>query len=206
VITTTCYLLHFDKPIGDLAKATGWAQHYLGSSADVYAELARLASPGCHAKIMREVNRLGIGWELVRTWPGGRVREAALKERGPGRYCPRCASPKSGWQIGDKMLGGYAVVAAVLNQRFAPHPAVTRSRVYHWDVRRTLNHAGQRPPEPVELRPDALRTQPRRVFDTEHWVIWFRAGIPTAHATGWAHWAEISPGTAGVPAGKGKRS
>lgn len=200
--TTTCYLLCFAKPIGDLAKPSGWAGHYLGSSAGLDAELARFRRDGGHAKIMRELHRRGIDFELVRTWPGGRDMERWLKgKHGPVRLCPRCGPlPRSGYQIGDVMNGGYATVAGVLNQRFNPQPPVTRSKVYHWYKRGTLNHAGDRPPEPVERHTDPPRTQPRLIFDTEHWVTWFAAGIPGPHNKGWRIYVE-----SGTPAATGGR-
>ena len=194
--TTTCYLLCFDKPIGNLDSANGWAGHYLGSSAGLDAELARFRRNGGHAKIMQELYRQGIGFDLVRTWPGGRSREKQLKGtdhragrgRGLRRYCPRCSRP-SRWQRGDTMYGGYAVVAGVINQRFRPEPPVSRSRVYHWHKRGTLNRAGDKPPSPVEENPDAPRTQPRYVFDTDPWLEWFRHGVPGPHGRGWVAWA-----------------
>lgn len=186
MITSICYLLHFAKPIGDLAKPSGWAQHYLGSSAGLDAELGRFRKDGGHAKIMQEVHRLGIEFDLVRTWPGGRELESWLKHKhGPVRLCPRCSNVRCPYQIGDMMIGGYSVIAGVLNQRYCPQPPISRSRVYHWDVRRTRNHAGDRPPEPVEEHPDAPRTQPRRVFEIEAWVTWFAAGVPGPHNKGW---------------------
>lgn len=203
MITKTCYLLCFAKPIGDLAKPSGWARHYLGSSTDLDAELARFRRNGGHAKIMQELHRQGIDFELVRTWPGGRETERWLKDKhGPVRLCPRCGPPPRDayWNGDGTMIGGYSVVAGVLNQRFTPQPPVSRSRVYHWYIRGTKNHAGQPPPQPVEERPDAPRTQARHVFDTEHWVVWFAAGIPGPHNKGWRVWVDT-----GTPAAVGGR-
>jgi hypothetical protein len=191
--TTTCYLLHFDQPIGNTATAKGWAQHYLGSSADLATELAVHARVTSHAAIMRAVNGAGIGWELVRTWPGGRGLERRLKQRGPVRYCPKCSgTPRHGWYLEDAMYGGYSVVAAVINQRFRPEPPIVRQRVSHWYLRGTLNNRGEPPPRPVEVHPDAPRSQPRYVFDTEPWVEWFRPGVPGPHGHGWMVWSEVA--------------
>jgi hypothetical protein len=184
--TTTVYLLCFDEPIGTSGR--GMAQHYIGSSASLEAELARHRN-GSHAAIMREVNRRGIGWELVRTWPGGRREERRLKDQGGhGRQCPRHAVIWN-WMIGDVMIGGYSAIAAELNKRFPGGPVITRQRVANWDNRRTRNKAGNTPPRVHEIRDWAPRTQPRRVFEVELWVAWYRAGTP-----GWYVPAEAPAG------------
>jgi hypothetical protein len=86
------YLLHFDEPIGDLSNPRGQAQHYLGSSDDVPARLADHAA-GHGARLTQVVKERGIGWRLVRTWPGGRAVERALKDLHAGRQlCPECTA------------------------------------------------------------------------------------------------------------------
>ena len=86
------YLLHFDKPIGDLSNPRGQAQHYLGSSDDVPARLADHAA-GHGARLTQVVKERGIGWRLVRTWSGGRAVERALKDLHAGRkLCPECTA------------------------------------------------------------------------------------------------------------------
>jgi hypothetical protein len=82
--------LHFDEPIGDTSKPTGFAQHYTGTAADLEARLAEhRAAPD--PKIIQAVQRKGIGWQLARTWPGGRQRERQLKNQGGARrHCPVC--------------------------------------------------------------------------------------------------------------------
>ncbi len=86
------YLLHFDEPIGDLGNPRGQAQHYLGSSDDVPARLADHAA-GHGARLTQVVKERGIGWRLVRTWPGGRAVERALKDLHAGRQlCPECTA------------------------------------------------------------------------------------------------------------------
>lgn len=88
------------------------------------------------------------------------------------------------------MYGGYAAVAAVLNQRFGPQPPVSRSRVYHWHIRQSRNHLGQVPPAPVEEHPEHKRTQPRFVFDTADWVAWFEPGVPGRNGKGWVRYVD----------------
>ena len=84
------YLIHFDQPIGDLGNPRGQAQHYTGYAADLDARTGD--HHGSHAAaIMRAVNDCGIGWRVVRTWPGTRDTERAIKELRAGRrLCPQC--------------------------------------------------------------------------------------------------------------------
>jgi hypothetical protein len=89
------------------------------------------------------------------------------------------------------MIGGYATVAAELNTRFAPQPPIDRRQVYQWDHRQTRNHAGELPPQPVEKRPGAKRSQPTRVFETGPWVTWFAKGVRGPRRRGWRVWVQI---------------
>jgi hypothetical protein len=43
---------------------------------------------------MQVITQAGITWQLVRTWPGGRSRERAIKDRHEApRLCPLCSAP-----------------------------------------------------------------------------------------------------------------
>jgi hypothetical protein len=84
------YLLHFDRPLGDLDNPRGQARHYLGYTDDLDARLAAHRS-GNGAAIMAAVARAGISWQLVRTWEGGRSLERQLKDRhNSPQLCPIC--------------------------------------------------------------------------------------------------------------------
>lgn len=81
----TVYLLHLDQPFRH-------ARHYCG-----YANPGNLAARLAHhragsgANMLRHVAAAGIGWTLVRTWPGDRTLERTLKRRGgAARRCPVC--------------------------------------------------------------------------------------------------------------------
>lgn len=80
------YLLHFSEPLHH-------ARHYLGWCPDDGLD-ARLAEhrAGAGARITQVVVALGIGLELVRTWPGGsRKFERKLKNyRKATAPCPYC--------------------------------------------------------------------------------------------------------------------
>lgn len=81
----TVYLVHFDEPFGH-------ARHYLGYAGpgNLHARLAHHAA-GSGANLLRHVAKAGIGWTLVRTWPGSRDTERRIKRRGHGpRECPVC--------------------------------------------------------------------------------------------------------------------
>lgn len=91
----TVYLIHFDKPIGDLANPRGQARHYLGyTRGDLEVRLRRHRN-GNGARLMEVIREKGIGWRLVRTWPGGRKLERKLKSRhNSPRLCPICHAKK----------------------------------------------------------------------------------------------------------------
>jgi hypothetical protein len=92
------YLLHFDRPIGDLANPRGFASHYTGWTLDLPARLVDHAA-GRGARLMQVVGEAGIGWQLARIWPGTRARERSLKRSGgAARRCPVCQLAPLGLQ------------------------------------------------------------------------------------------------------------
>lgn len=90
------YLLHFDRPLGDLDNPRGQARHYLGYTDDLDARLERHRS-GNGARLMEVVAERGIGWRLVRTWDGDRELERRLKnQHNSPRLCPLCQGASDG--------------------------------------------------------------------------------------------------------------
>jgi predicted GIY-YIG superfamily endonuclease len=89
----TVYLLHFERPYKH-------ARHYTGWTINLKARLARHRA-GSGARLVEVVTAAGIGFQLARTWPGGRDRERQIKAQGgASRYCPLCGvTPRT--QIGD---------------------------------------------------------------------------------------------------------
>ena len=86
----TVYLIHFDRPLGNLDNPRGQAQHYLGYTEDLPARLEAHRS-GNGARLMEVVAERGIGWQVVRTWAGDRGLERKLKDRhNAPRLCPVC--------------------------------------------------------------------------------------------------------------------
>lgn len=78
------YLIHLDEPYKH-------ARHYLGFTLNLQARI-KLHRSNCGAKLLRAVNRAGIGWTVVRTWEGGRPLESALKrQKNAPRLCPVCS-------------------------------------------------------------------------------------------------------------------
>jgi hypothetical protein len=65
------YLLHFDRPIGDLGNPRGFASHYTGWTLDLPTRLIDHAQ-GRGARLLQVVGELGIGWQLARIWTGAR--------------------------------------------------------------------------------------------------------------------------------------
>ena len=94
MITETVYLLHFERPFRH-------ARHYLGSALHLDVRLAEHARGG-GSRLLAHVVEAGIGWQLARTWHGGRQRERQLKRQGGhGRLCPICKPPRrpGAWRI-----------------------------------------------------------------------------------------------------------
>jgi hypothetical protein len=92
------YLIHFDRPIGDLRNPRGFASHYTGWTLDLPARLTDHAQ-GRGARLMQVVGEQGIGWQLARIWTGPRARERSLKRSGgAARRCPVCQLATLGLQ------------------------------------------------------------------------------------------------------------
>lgn len=90
-----CYLLHFDRPVGNDRHQ---ASHYLGYAPDRTLR-QRIAAhrAGDGAAITRYATGQGIALELVRTWPGlTRQDERRLKrQHHHARLCPVCRAARS---------------------------------------------------------------------------------------------------------------
>ena len=92
------YLLHFDRPIGDVGNPRGFASHYTGWTLNLPGRLVDHAA-GRGARLMEVVADAGIGWQLARVWAGSRARERSLKRSGgAARRCPVCQLAPLGLQ------------------------------------------------------------------------------------------------------------
>ena len=79
----TVYLIHFERKYKH-------AGHYLGYTDNLEERLERHRA-GNGARLMEVIKKAGIGWELARTWPGGRALERQLKRRhNSPQLCPIC--------------------------------------------------------------------------------------------------------------------
>ncbi len=79
----TVYIIHFEQPLHH-------ACHYIGWTNNLSKRLAEHRS-GTGARLLAAVNAAGIGWQVVKTIPGGRDLEAKIKRQKHGpRYCPLC--------------------------------------------------------------------------------------------------------------------
>lgn len=82
----TVYLLHFTQPISP----DHTAQHYMGYTDDLLRRIQEHRA-GRGSRLCEVAQERGIGFVLVRTWPGDRRRERQLKRRKEGpRLCPLC--------------------------------------------------------------------------------------------------------------------
>lgn len=80
----TIYLIHFDQPFGHAKHYLGWASP---GNLDRRIEHHR---QGTGSNLMKHVTRAGIGWQVVKTWPGTRTEERRMKKHSSTRYCPVC--------------------------------------------------------------------------------------------------------------------
>ena len=79
----TIYLIHYDRPY----KSAG---HYLGYSKDFEARMKRHRQ-GRGANLIKVIQKAGIDWKVVRTWPGSPKLEAELKRWHNNKLiCPIC--------------------------------------------------------------------------------------------------------------------
>jgi hypothetical protein len=84
------YLIHLDQRLGS-SHPLGAAGHYLGQTVDLNRRL-ETHREGKGARILAAAVERGIGFDVVRTWPGGRETERQLKrQRNAPRMCPRCS-------------------------------------------------------------------------------------------------------------------
>jgi predicted GIY-YIG superfamily endonuclease len=89
-----CYLVHLDRPLGS-EHPRGSARHYLGTTVDLDRRLETHRA-GKGARILAAANQRGIGYDVVRTWPGGRDVERQLKNRrNAPKLCPTCTGVTS---------------------------------------------------------------------------------------------------------------
>jgi hypothetical protein len=115
------YELHFDRPIGDPENPRGWAQHYIGHTEDLDRRVAEHRG-GHTAAIMRAVRQAGIGWHVVRTWPGTRDTERQIKLLRSGRrLCPECTE--------HPLTGAGAVARAAALRQHREAQAARRQRL-----------------------------------------------------------------------------
>jgi hypothetical protein len=85
------YLIHLDQKLGS-DHPKGRARHYLGTTINLDRRLAQHRD-GTGARILAAATARGIGFDVVRTWPGGRDEERRMKKlHNAPRLCPRCTS------------------------------------------------------------------------------------------------------------------
>ena len=90
------YLIHFDRPLHH-------AQHYVGyCNEDHLAQRIALHKSGRGAKILAALKSQGIGWQVVRTFPGDRHEERRIKNcKKSSCFCPICQNRVSSVELFD---------------------------------------------------------------------------------------------------------
>lgn len=98
-----CYILCFDRPIGNSENPRALAGHYLGWALDVHARIAMHAA-GRGAALTQAVVAAGVGWQaFYRPGTPGLERWFKGQYKDTPRLCPRCAharqrAPRYGFQ------------------------------------------------------------------------------------------------------------
>lgn len=93
------YLLHFARPVGNLANPRGQASHYLGWALDPAAREQQHRS-GRGAALTRAAAEQGIGWQLFVLGEGTRDLERRLKaKKATPRLCPICGRSHPGGRL-----------------------------------------------------------------------------------------------------------
>jgi hypothetical protein len=89
VLVATTYLIHLDRRPGS-GHPLGTAGHYVGQTVDLDRRLETHRA-GKGARLLAAAVERGIGFDVVRTWPGGRETEKRIKrQRNAPRLCPAC--------------------------------------------------------------------------------------------------------------------
>jgi predicted GIY-YIG superfamily endonuclease len=137
------YLIHFDT-------AYKHARHYTGFTTDLPDRMEDHRK-GRGARLMEVIKEAGISWRVVRTWPGTKDLERAIKDRHEApRLCPECTPnprPVTGGRSAARRADAQAVTP-VARQHPAPRaprqelPATARVRA------RDLPGDGVTPPGP----------------------------------------------------------
>ncbi|MFV9505397.1 MAG: hypothetical protein AB4911_12645 [Oscillochloridaceae bacterium umkhey_bin13] len=93
------YLLHFTRPLGNLAHPLAQARHYVGWARDPEARNAEHQA-GRGAALTRAALASGITWELFILAEGGRTLERRIKAlRAAPRLCPICGQDHPGGRL-----------------------------------------------------------------------------------------------------------
>lgn len=88
----TVYLLHFDVNLAH-------ARHYIGWAKDLDARLRHHGTSN-GSRLMAAVSGAGIGFRVVRTWPGDRHLERKLKQRkDAASLCPQCRARRLAYRV-----------------------------------------------------------------------------------------------------------
>jgi predicted GIY-YIG superfamily endonuclease len=144
------YLLHFERPISDRHTC----QHYIGWCLDLVRRLA-VHRAGQGARLTQVAVQRGIGFEVVRTWPGSRELERLLKDRKEGpALCPICCERQGRRLKSVKLPAEQQLALPFVEEPWANEPPPA-TKMDGWEFHYYRKRLAWTGPAPIEL-PDDL--------------------------------------------------
>jgi predicted GIY-YIG superfamily endonuclease len=152
------YLLHFERPLGNLSNPKAQAQHYIGWALDVRQRLTEHRNGWGSSLTMACVDR-GIPFYLVRFWPGTAELERKLKrQKNARKLCPICrANRKAATAHATQLLlpldfNDLETNILSIAPRYTQRPDYTEIAYWRGD-HRPFDPPPDRLNEPPELKP-----------------------------------------------------
>jgi predicted GIY-YIG superfamily endonuclease len=144
------YILHFDRPLGNLDNPRAQAAHYCGFAEDLPARLAKHAA-GKGAKLTAAAVAQGITYHVY-AWPAQLRQEQLLKAaKRTHAFCPACAAARG------RKARALPAVATQLALSIEELPAIDIAPRMDWlEMTITRDWRAARLPAPYGLEDDLL--------------------------------------------------
>jgi hypothetical protein len=149
----TCYLFHFNAPLGNLRNPRAQAQHYFGFSDDFDARIKKqLAGKG--AKLVAAALKQGLVFELYH-WPACLATEKLVKRtKKTALYCPACCAAAG--RKPRPLPTPSVVTQLAFDLDSEPLPAIELGRMDWLEIKVQQEWRGRRIPAPSGIDDDLL--------------------------------------------------